>query len=134
MNEINDRKQINPQTTFGLVTLNHFGISVQDLDRSIEFYQALTGQEPAAIGTWSSPSLDSAAGISDSRSRRAVIRWATIRINNVNIDLLQVKKEGRRRNLTLLGQIIHWANRAQFMSVLRLKIWNLFLSGCKTRA
>jgi catechol 2,3-dioxygenase-like lactoylglutathione lyase family enzyme len=93
MNEINDRKQINPQTTFGLVTLNHFGISVRDLDRSIEFYWALTGQEPAAIGTWSSPSLDSAAGISDSRSRRAVIRWATFRINNVNIDLLQVKKD-----------------------------------------
>jgi catechol 2,3-dioxygenase-like lactoylglutathione lyase family enzyme len=93
MNEINDRKQINPQTTFGLVTLNHFGISVRDLDRSIEFYWALTGQEPAAIGTWSSPSLDSAAGISDSRSRRAVISWATFRINNVNIDLLQVKKE-----------------------------------------
>ena len=92
MNEINDRKQINPQTTFGLVTLNHFGISVRDLDRSIEFYRALTGQEPAAIGTWSSTGLDSAAGISDSRSLRAVIRWANFRINNVNIDLLQVKK------------------------------------------
>ena len=93
MNEINDSKQIIPQTTFGLVTLNHFGISVRDLDRSIEFYRALTGEEPAAIGTWSSPSLDSATGISDSKSRRAVIHWATFRINNVNIDLLQVKKK-----------------------------------------
>ena len=63
------------------------------MDRSIEFYRALTGQEPAAIGTWSNPSLDSAARISDSWSRRAVIRWATFRISNVNIDLLQVKKE-----------------------------------------
>jgi catechol 2,3-dioxygenase-like lactoylglutathione lyase family enzyme len=93
MNEINDSKQITPQTTFGLVTLNHFGISVRDLDRSIEFYRALTGQEPAAIGTWSSTSLDSAAGISESKSLRAVIRWATFCINNVNIDLLQVEKE-----------------------------------------
>ena len=93
MNEINDSKQIIPQTTFGLITLNHFGISVRDLDRSIAFYRALTGQEPAAIGTWSSTGLDSAAGISDSRSLRAVIRWATFRINNVNIDLLQVEKE-----------------------------------------
>ena len=94
MNEINDSKQIIPQTTFGLVTLNHFGISVRDLDRSIEFYRALTGQEPAAVGTWSSTGLDNAAGINNSKSQRAVIRWATFRINNVNIDLLQVKKEG----------------------------------------
>jgi catechol 2,3-dioxygenase-like lactoylglutathione lyase family enzyme len=89
----NDSKQAVPQTTFGLVTLNHFGISVRDLDRSIAFYRALTGQEPAATGTWSSTGLDSAAGIGGSRSRRAAIRWATFRINNVNIDILQVKKE-----------------------------------------
>jgi len=38
-----------PQTTFGLITLNHFGVSVRDLDRSIAFYRAITGQEPAAI-------------------------------------------------------------------------------------
>ena len=89
----NDSKQAVPQTTFGLVTLNHFGISVRDLDRSIAFYRALTGQEPAATGTWSSTSLDSAAGIGGSMSRRAAIRWATFRINNVNIDILQVNKE-----------------------------------------
>jgi hypothetical protein len=78
---------------FGLLTLNHFGISVQDLDRSIAFYRALTGQDPTATGTWSSTGLDRAAGIGNSRSMRATIRWATFRINNVNIDLLQVKKE-----------------------------------------
>jgi catechol 2,3-dioxygenase-like lactoylglutathione lyase family enzyme len=89
----NDSKQVIPQTTFGLVTLNHFGISVRDLDRSIAFYRALTGQEPAASGIWSSKGLDSAAGIGGSRSSRTAIRWATFCINNVNIDLLQVKKE-----------------------------------------
>jgi len=90
----NDSKQVtHPQITFGLVTLNHFGISVQDLDRSIAFYRALTSQDPTATGTWSSTGLDRAAGIGDSRSMRATIRWATFRINNVNIDLLQVKKE-----------------------------------------
>jgi catechol 2,3-dioxygenase-like lactoylglutathione lyase family enzyme len=89
----NDSKQVIPQTTFGLVTLNHFGISVRDLDRSIAFYSALTGQEPAATGTWSSTGLDSAAGIGGSRNSRTAIRWATFRINNVNIDLLQVKEE-----------------------------------------
>src|SRR5215210_6698692 len=88
----NDSKRAIPQTTFGLVTLNHFGISVRDLDRSIAFYRALTGQEPAATGNWSSTGLGSAAGTGDS-SKRAAIRWATFHINNVNIDLVQIKKE-----------------------------------------
>jgi catechol 2,3-dioxygenase-like lactoylglutathione lyase family enzyme len=92
-----DSKQAIPQTTFGLVTLNHFGISVRDLDRSIAFYQALTGQEPESTGNWSSTGLGSAAGIGDNSSRTAAaaaaIHWATFRINNVNIDLVQIKKE-----------------------------------------
>jgi catechol 2,3-dioxygenase-like lactoylglutathione lyase family enzyme len=91
-----DSKQAIPQTTFGLVTLNHFGISVRDLDRSIAFYRALTGQEPASTGNWSSTALGSAAGIGDNSSRTAAaaaIHWATFRINNVNIDLVQIKKE-----------------------------------------
>jgi hypothetical protein len=65
-----DSKQAILQTTFGLVTLNHFGISVRDLDRSIAFYQALTGQEPASTGNWSSTGLGSATGIGDSSSSR----------------------------------------------------------------
>jgi len=91
-----DSKQATPQTTFGVVTLNHFGISVRDLDRSIAFYRALTGQEPESTGNWSSTGLGSAAGIGDSSSRTAAaaaIHWATFRINNVNIDLVQIKKE-----------------------------------------
>jgi catechol 2,3-dioxygenase-like lactoylglutathione lyase family enzyme len=75
-----------------LVTLNHFGISVRDLHRFIAFYRALTGLEPASTGNWSSIGLGSAAGIGDN-SRMAAIRWATFRINNVNIDLVQIKKE-----------------------------------------
>jgi catechol 2,3-dioxygenase-like lactoylglutathione lyase family enzyme len=98
----NDSKQTVPQITFGLVTLNHFGISVRDLNRSIAFYRALTGQEPAATGNWSSTGLGSAAGIGgNSRSRRATIRWTTFHINNVNIDLLQVKKEEEEPDLSL---------------------------------
>lgn len=91
-----DSKQAIPQTTFGLVTLNHFGISVRDLDRSIAFYRALTGQEPESTGNWSSTGLGSAAGIGDNSSRTAAaaaIHWATFRINNVNIDLVHINKE-----------------------------------------
>src|SRR5215212_9307745 len=92
-----DSKQATPQTTFGLVTLNHFGISVKDLDRSIAFYRALTGQEPAATGNWSSTGLGSASGIGDS-SRKVAIGWATFCINNVNIDLVQIKKENEKES------------------------------------
>jgi catechol 2,3-dioxygenase-like lactoylglutathione lyase family enzyme len=99
----NDSKQVIPQTTFGLVTLNHFGISVRDLDRSIAFYLALTGQEPAATGKWSSTGLGSAAGIGDS-SKRAAIRWATFRINNANIDLVQIKKENEEERQASLAK------------------------------
>jgi catechol 2,3-dioxygenase-like lactoylglutathione lyase family enzyme len=97
-----DSKQAIPQARFGLVTLNHFGISVRDLDRSIMFYRALTGQEPAATGTWSSTALDKATGVEgrgndggggSSDSRKAAIGWATFHINNVNIDLIQIKNE-----------------------------------------
>jgi catechol 2,3-dioxygenase-like lactoylglutathione lyase family enzyme len=87
-----DSTQAVPQTKFGLVTLNHFGISVEDLDRSIAFYRALTGQEPEATGNWSSTGLGSASGIGDS-SRKVAIGWATFCINNVNIDLVRIKKE-----------------------------------------
>ena len=80
-----------------MVTLNHFGISVRDLHRFIAFYRALTGQEPASTGNWSSISLGSAAGIGDS-SRMAAIHWATFRINNVNIDLVQIKKENEEES------------------------------------
>ncbi|MDQ3835967.1 MAG: hypothetical protein M3270_03415 [Thermoproteota archaeon] len=93
-----DNKQVIPQATFGLITLNHFGISVRDLDHSIMFYRALTDQEPAATGTWSSTALDKATGIEgrgddggSSSSRKAAIGWATFHINNVNIDLIQIK-------------------------------------------
>jgi catechol 2,3-dioxygenase-like lactoylglutathione lyase family enzyme len=99
----NDSKQVIPQTTFGLVTLNHFGISVRDLDRSIAFYLALTGQEPAATGNWSSTGLGSAAGIGDS-SKRTAIRWATFRINNANIDLVQIKKENEEERQAPLAK------------------------------
>ncbi|MFL6409020.1 MAG: VOC family protein [Nitrososphaeraceae archaeon] len=94
-----DSKQVIPQATFELVTLNHFGVSVRDLDCSIMFYCTLTRQEPAATGTWSSTALHSASGIEgrgdggSNTSRKAAIRWATYYINNINIDLLQIKKE-----------------------------------------
>jgi catechol 2,3-dioxygenase-like lactoylglutathione lyase family enzyme len=66
--------------------LNHFGVAVSNLERSIAFYSALTGEQPSGRGTWSSEGLGIAAGA----GTKATIEWAAFQLGNVNIDLLQV--------------------------------------------
>ena len=127
----NDRNQVIPQTTFGLVTLNHFGISVRDLDRSIAFYRSLTGRT-SGNRKLVVVQVGHAAGLGGSRSSRTAIRWATFRINNVNIDLLQVKEE-EEPDLSL-ANAFRSANWAQCMPLSRFEIWNLYLNGCKMLA
>jgi catechol 2,3-dioxygenase-like lactoylglutathione lyase family enzyme len=75
-----------PTTSIGLTTLNHFGVSVSDLDESIAFYSALTGTEPAGRGVWGSEGLGKATGAKE----KTTIEWATFKLGNVNIDLLHV--------------------------------------------
>lgn len=79
-------RQTTPGSKMGLATLNHFGVSVRDVERSMTFYRALTGEEPVGRGKWSSVGLGQAAGMKG----RATITWAVFRLNNINIDLLQV--------------------------------------------
>lgn len=69
-----------------LNALNHFGVAVSDLERSVAFYRALTGEEPSGRGTWSSEGLGRAAGVGE----KATVEWAVVRLGNVSIDLLQV--------------------------------------------
>ena len=79
-----------PNTTLsqkiGLNVLNHFGVGVSNLERSIAFYKALTGEDPVDSGTWESEKLGQATGA----NQNAKIHWATVRMANVNIDLIQV--------------------------------------------
>ena len=77
-----------PSQNLGLNTLNHFGVGVSNLERSIEFYRALTGQKPVDTGTWESEGLGMATGAGEV----AKIHWATVRLTNVNIDLIEVIK------------------------------------------
>lgn len=77
-----------PSQEIGLDTLNHFGVGVSDLEHSIEFYSALTGTDPVARGTWSSDGLGSAVGVDGP----STIDWATFRLGNVNVDLLDVQQ------------------------------------------
>lgn len=77
-----------PSREIGLDTVNHFGVGVSDLERSIEFYGALTGEEPVARGTWTGEGLADAVGAEG----ESTIDWATFRLGNVNVDLLDVQE------------------------------------------
>ncbi|MCI2419584.1 VOC family protein [Saccharopolyspora sp. K220] len=72
-------------TTIGLTKAAHVGISVSDLDASIAFYRALTGVEPVVAGeTADSVAFGHAQGLSNAR-----LRYATINLENIGIDLIQ---------------------------------------------
>lgn len=44
--------QVVPIQQIGLKVANHAGIAVSDLDRSIAFYGAVTGDEPRLVGSY----------------------------------------------------------------------------------
>ncbi len=81
-----ESKQATPKQALGFRTMNHFGVAVRDLERSVAFYRALTGEEPSGRSRWSSEGLGVAAGTGG----KATITWAAFRLRNLNIDLLQV--------------------------------------------
>ncbi|MFF8293724.1 VOC family protein [Streptomyces sp. NPDC016309] len=59
-------------------------ISVSDLDASVAFYSALTGREPVAEGTMSSGPSGRSQGLPVAK-----LRYATINIDGLGIDLIQ---------------------------------------------
>lgn len=88
-----------PSERIGLNLLNHFGVAVRDLDRSVAFYRALSGEEPSGRGVWSSEGLGAAGG-----GQKATITWAAFRLRNANIDLLQVDEPAAEPAHDQLGQ------------------------------
>lgn len=81
-------------TTIGLTRAAHAGISVSDLDRSVAFYSALTGREPVASGEMNSVPFGHAQGLSN-----ATLRYATINLDNIGIDLIEFQDPpGERTN------------------------------------
>jgi len=80
-------------TTIGIAKAAHVGISVSDLDRSVAFYRVLTGVEPSAHGDMNSVRFGHSQGLSN-----AVLRYATINLENVGLDLIQfTDPKGNRR-------------------------------------
>jgi catechol 2,3-dioxygenase-like lactoylglutathione lyase family enzyme len=71
-------------TPMNLTRAAHAGISVSDLDASVAFYTALTGQAPVARGTMNSVPFGRSQGLPI-----ATLRYATINIDGLGIDLIQ---------------------------------------------
>ncbi|WP_326556305.1 VOC family protein [Micromonospora sp. NBC_01796] len=74
-----------PEGSFGLDTAAHVGISVSDLDRSVAFYRALTGLEPAVDNeSMKGQGFAHAQGLPVSK-----LRYATFHLSNLGIDLIE---------------------------------------------
>jgi catechol 2,3-dioxygenase-like lactoylglutathione lyase family enzyme len=74
--------------SIGLRTAAHVGISVADLDRSVAFYQALTGLEPVVRDeTMQGAGFARSQGLATTR-----LRYATLRLDNLGIDLIQFQE------------------------------------------
>lgn len=72
-------------TRLGLDTAAHVGISVSDLDRSVDFYRALTGLEPVVNNEHiHGPGFAQSQGLP-----RTKLRYATFQLRNLGIDLIQ---------------------------------------------
>lgn len=74
-------------TDIGIRRANHIGIAVRDLDRSIAFYTAIAGAEVAIRDMLESDRLAETSGLDE-----ASIRYATLRLGNLNIDLLEFER------------------------------------------
>lgn len=73
-----------PNATIGVDRANHVGISVSDLGRSLRFYQALTGVTATPEDKVGGPRMAGVLGL-----EKTLIRYATVHLQNLNIDLLQ---------------------------------------------
>jgi catechol 2,3-dioxygenase-like lactoylglutathione lyase family enzyme len=63
--------------------VHHIGITVKDLDRSLEWYNKMLGITPEAIGGGSGPSLSTGVGIPD-----VSVRFAFLHFPNCVIELM----------------------------------------------
>lgn len=81
-------------TPMNLTKGAHIGISVSNLDASMDFYTALTGREVVAQGTMDSVPFGKSQGLPVAK-----LRYATINIDGLGIDLIEFTEPvGERTN------------------------------------
>ncbi|MFB8591239.1 VOC family protein [Enterococcus casseliflavus] len=71
-------------TNTGFSMVNHVGITVSNLEHSIQFYEALTGKKIANQDTIGGKRMAQTQGLADT-----LIKYANLHLDNLNIDLLE---------------------------------------------
>lgn len=68
----------------GFSVVNHIGITVSNLDESIKFYEALTGERVSNIDVIGGRRMSQTQGLEETE-----IKFANLRLGNINIDILE---------------------------------------------
>lgn len=68
----------------GFSRANHVGITVKNLEKSIAFYEALTGTRVSNIDEIGGPRMAKTQGLNDTK-----IKYANLHLENLNIDILE---------------------------------------------
>ncbi len=68
----------------GFSRANHVGITVSNLEKSIAFYEALTGIKVSNIDEIGGPRMANTQGLKDTK-----IRYANLKLENLNMDILE---------------------------------------------
>lgn len=71
-------------TTKGFTRANHVGITVKNLEKSIVFYEALTGTKVSNIDEIGGERMAKTQGLTDTK-----IKFANLRLDNINLDILE---------------------------------------------
>ncbi|WP_265456076.1 VOC family protein [Enterococcus sp. HY326] len=71
-------------TNQGFSLVNHVGITVSNLDKSIVFYEALTGNKISNKDVIGGKRMAQSQGLEDT-----LIKYANLRLGNVNLDILE---------------------------------------------
>lgn len=74
-------------TNQGFSMVNHIGITVSNLEKSIEFYEALTGRKITNKDVIGGKRMAQTQGLDDT-----LIKFANLHLGNVNIDILEYDK------------------------------------------
>jgi catechol 2,3-dioxygenase-like lactoylglutathione lyase family enzyme len=68
----------------GFSVVNHIGITVSNLEKSINFYETLTGEKVSNVDTIGGERMAQTQGLDDT-----LIKFANLRLGNVNLDTLE---------------------------------------------
>lgn len=68
----------------GFSMVNHIGITVSDLDKSVEFYEALSGNKVSNRDSIGGKRMAQVQGL-----KEVDIKYANLRLGNINMDILQ---------------------------------------------